>query len=275
VINQFMGNIKSLFYDNYGIVAIIVMLFFIIAIIAIYFNGCLTAFAKDTIPLTGYITIYCATMILLNASSLTYALHLRYIIPIFPFAVLFIFSPFCVRYNKSLYHNADRVLPIILGVLLVIQGATALYSYSTEVREQSLMYSFDRERLSEYISENNLTKSSIIYQDSSIDWSKFEMELRMRYSGKMPKYQIIRHQFPGESILDNTSGDNLAELIKTNKDLKAYVIVAKDVADIYMKNPSYEFCLYDPYEFSDSVLFKVSIPENNESCDLNLAQRQE
>jgi len=289
-IHQFRVNLEQLFYNDYGLVAVIVMLFVIIAIIAIYLNKHLTSFAKDTIPLTGYITIYCIMMILLASSygdySLVNGLHLRYMIPIFPFMVLFVFSSFSDRYNsKSMYNTAYKVLPVILCALLVAQGSNALYSMATDIRTTSITDYSDRDRLISYLSYHNITALDNIYFEMSTNWPKYLMAIHMRNPNNHRREyyndnysNFLYNNIPGETIFDNlilygssTSVGTLAELIKKNRDLPTYIVVPYKVALIYIKNSAKDICLSNPYRFSNSIIFKASLPRNNASCNSNLA----
>jgi len=282
-IHQFRINLEQLFYNDYGLVAIIVMLFVIIAIIAIYLNKRLTAFTKDTIPLTGYIIIYCTIIILLTSSydgySLVSGLHLRYMIPIFPFMVLFVFSSFSDRYNSKNTHNTVfKILPVILCILLVAQGANSLYSMANDTRIQSTINYEDGVGLDRYIYKYNINVSNI-YIDRSLDWPKFHMVLHLRNPNNT-FYTLILNSIPGKTIFDNFTifhsiysgpSSTLSELIESNKDLPTFIIIPYKVAQIYMNNLSKDICLNNPYKFSNSIILEASLPKNNESCDSNLA----
>lgn len=279
-IHQFRVNLEQLFYNDYGIVALIIMLFVIIAIIAIYLSKRLIVFTKDTIPLTGYITIYCIMMILVTSSygnySLTNALDLRYITPIFPFVVLFVFSSFSDKYNnKNIYKTEYKLLPVILCAILVAQGASSLYFKATDIRTTSLADYSDRDLLNTYISENNIGDLNKIYIERSAGWMNFQMGLHMTNPDIKFGDPVIANNIPGKTIFDNltshygtTSEGTLAELIERNKDIPTYIIVPIElVAQVYMLKSSKDVCWSNPYKFTRSAIFKASVPKNNESCN--------
>jgi len=280
-IHQFRVNLEQLFYNDYGSIALIVMLFVVIAIIAIYLNKRLTAFAKDTIPLAGYIAIYCIMMILMNTSygnyTLTNALHLRYIIPIIPFVVLFVFSSFSDIYNKkNIQKAAYQVLPIILCTLLVAQGANSLYLRANDIRMLSINQYSDREDLHKYISENNITPNDKIYIDYQIGdtaWSNFQMMRHFEFNTAHYYGPSIRNNIPGKTILDKITAastyvgpTSLAELIKKNKNKSIYMIVPYNVAQVYWNNTSRDICLTNPVKFSESFICRVDL-KNNGTCN--------
>ena len=245
-IHQFRINLEQLFYNDYGLVAIIVMLFFVIAIIAIYLNKRLTAFTKDTIPLTGYITIYCIMMILMNTSwgnyTLTNALHLRYIIPIFPFVMLFIFSSFSDRYNsKSMYNTAYKALPVILCILLVAQGASALYSQASDIRATSITFYSDLDKISKFISENNISAQDRIYLDTDADYALF-IKAFLWHNPRIPYAAVIQTNLTDSNFPDNLtvrwgrsmSARSIVDLIKDNKNLPIYITASSKASSYYI-----------------------------------------
>jgi hypothetical protein len=279
---QFRDNIQSIFYSDYKIIVIIVLLFLLIALIDIYLNKRLISFIKDTISLTGFITIYSLMMILLASSfgnySFVTALHLRYMIPIFPFVVLFVFSSFSGIYNsKNTHHIVYKILPVILCILLVAQGANSLYFEANNIRMSSISYYSDREELNKYVAENNITPNDKMYIDHQISdtgWTIFQTMRHVKYATNDLWSVTINNNIPGKTILDNNitepgssvGSTSLAELIKRNKNSPIYIIIPPNVLQIYLKNSSKDLCLINPVKLSNFIICKVDL-KNNKTCN--------
>lgn len=269
--DQFRHNLEIIFYNSYEIEAIIVLLFVIIALIAIYLNRHLIAFAKDTIPLSGYIIIYSMLMILLTSSygdySLTYGLHIRYMVPIFPFVVLFIFSSFSDRYNSNNVYNFAYIgIPIILCSLLVAQGANSLYSDANVIRENSINSYSDEVKLNKYILEYNITNNDIVYFDIE---KSYYPRLRFVFQERTPyiKREFIMSTSSKTTIIDNltsfsfnqgsSSVTSLPILVKKSKNHTIYLIAPIKVLQNFMQNSSKDISFINPVNFSESFICMV------------------
>ena len=275
---QFRQHIESFFYNDYKILSIIILLFFIIAIIEICLNKRLTAFTKDTIPLTGFIIIYSIMMILLASSYGNYTivpqLHLRYMLPIFPFVVLLIFSSFSGIYNIKNTHNIlYKILPIILCTLLVAQGANSLFIEANNIRTQSIADYSDRNTFSKFISENNISAQDNIYIGVETNCALFIMELYMHHP-RIPYSGVIRSdmtdpKLPGNLTVEwgrSMSARSIADLINDNKNLPIYITTSNNVFQYYIAHPPKDICITNSGRFLRYTIFRAELKQN-ESCN--------
>lgn len=275
---QFRSDLASLFYNDYKALALIMLLIFLISIIKNCLNKRLAIFIRDTISLIGFISIYSIEMIF-SSYLYTSGLHLRYILPIFPFVVLLVFSSYCGSYN-SLNVNIvwSRILPIILCVLLIAQGANALYSQANNIRMQSTLNYADKERLNSYISEYNISANDLIYFDVSNGYNTDLVSHSLLLYQRNPniKKRHIRSILGNETILDNltipwagagpASATSIPDLIRENKNHSLYLIAPFKVLQNFIEQPPEDICFINPVKFSKSFICLVDL-KNNETCN--------
>ena len=252
---------------------IFILIPFCFLVIYIYFKKRLIDFIKKTASLTICIIIYSIVLIestsSLSTSIQNVPLEIRYVIPIYPYLVLMVILLFLYVYDEiddRKYKFAFKAILIILLICLVAQGANSLYIEANDIRTQSIVNYSDREGLSRYISEYNVTPNDI-YIDRKSVFSNLQMELFSHQTRHQIK--IITNSIPGETILDNLSASSysgqatsLADLIKKNRDRPIYIIVSYKVSQIYSRNSSKYICLSNPYKFSESIIYKVELKEN-------------
>lgn len=272
---QFLICLDQIFYRDYGIIIAIIILIFLLAILNIYSNKNLSIFIKNTFPLICYISIYSVLLIIMTSSfwiSLSYcSMQTRYVVQIFPYVVLLMASSFSYVYNKNYATSIlFKILSIFLCILLLAQGANSLYFMANQIRLKSIPNYSDREGLSLYISEYNITQKDRIYCEGIHDWSNLDMELHKKYPNIDLGY--IYNNKPGATIFDNltvtwgvpSSAESLLELIKENNN-STYIIISYELSQEYLKHPPRDIYLSNPYKLSKSIIYKTDL-RDNESC---------
>lgn len=259
----FMKYMNRVTYDDYKEIVSIIFVVILLIIIYMCLSRQIFIFIKNTIHITSYILIYSAAVILATANtpiSIDVAgFDFRYVVPIFPFIVLIVVILFITAYDTisdNFYTNIFKLISVILLICLVAQGSNALYSKATDIRAKSIADHINRDRLDQYMQYENPTwNNTYIYRiKNDWDWPKYQMEL---YS----------HQTKSEyKFIGNISNSYLNKRIKAAGNIPIYIIIPNKVARTFVQNLSNEICLNDSYRFSDAIIYKINVPENNESC---------
>lgn len=280
---KFLEFLEKLFYIDYKLIILIMILLIFLSIIYMRLINQLFIFAKDTIPITGYIIIYSIMVIVATSSSLVsingVPLLIRYVIPLNPYIPLIIIALLIYTYDRitnESYKVMFKAVSFILLICLVAQGANLLYSTANGIRMQSIHDYSDRAEFNRYTSEYNITYNDSIYIDGKIpNWPNIQMALHFKYPA-YPHFTLINNAIPGETVLDNittlgwTGGPHtsLAELIKKNKNHSIYIIASLEVSQNYMEQPPKDICLINPVKFSESFICRVDL-KNNRTCNIN------
>ena len=230
-------------------------------------------------PILSYFITY-SILVIIATSSLPIGFEhiplstIRYVVPIYPLLILLIVLLFYYVYksiDSNHYKFILKILSIILLILILIQGLNSLYIESNDIRSKSLTAYSDRVQLYEYISENNISNLSGIYTlNDGIHWPRDQLSLYEIASNKR-----YRSSYAIASL------NRLPELIKSNSNLPIYIIACRQTIQKYILpsnhcicilSSNHCICLSNHHNFSDSVIYKASLPDNCSQCNLSLTE---
>jgi len=168
-----------------------------------------------------------------------------------------------------------KTFSIILLICLVAQGANSLYLEANDIRATSIANYSDRDKLSKYISEYNISTQDGIYLDMEADWVLLGMGFyyhhpSIHYTGAFMTNVTDSNFSDNLTILVGhpMSARSLADLIKDNKNLPIYITTSSNIFRYYVSHPPKDICLTNPCRFSKTFIFRAEL-KHNDSCNQN------